>query len=131
MSLPTVLAVDAHDDSRIVYSIGLRQQGIRMLEARTAAEALATLASGLPGAIVLELTLPDLDGCELIRMVRSDPDRAAIPILVVTSDIRLRRKDEAVAAGCDAFLLKPSPIALLSRVIRGLLDPDSLGASGF
>jgi two-component system, cell cycle response regulator DivK len=122
---PTVLAIDAHNDSRIVYSIALRQQGVRVLEARNGKEALSTLASCLPHAIVMELTLPDLDGCSLIRTLKTDRTTARIPIVVVTSDIRLRRRKEAEAAGCDVFLLKPSPIRVLTRVVCGLIDPNS------
>jgi CheY-like chemotaxis protein len=123
---PRILAIDAHDDSRVVYSIVFRQEGFELHDARTSKEALEILANFLPRAIVTELTLPDLDGCELIRMLKLDPVRAPVPILVVTSDIRLRRKEDAEAAGCDAFLLKPSPMRVIVEVVRDLIDPDSL-----
>jgi CheY-like chemotaxis protein len=116
-----IVVADGHDDSRIIYSAILRHAGFVVLEARTGAEALEMIPTHLPHAIVSELTLPVLDGRELVRMLKQNPETAHLPVLIVTAYSRPEVRTE-VEAHCAAFLIKPCPPNKLLQVVRDVLD---------
>ncbi|NTV73356.1 MAG: response regulator, partial [Holophaga sp.] len=99
----------------------LAESRYRVRLATTVEEGLAALRERLPDLLVLDLLLPDANGLEICRQLRSDPQGDDIPILVVTVDESPQSHAEAVRAGADDFLRKPIlPPELLTRV-RSLL----------
>jgi two-component system cell cycle response regulator DivK len=117
MASISILLVDDHQDSRVVYSTILRHHGYTVLEAADGDEALRLTHGAVPGVVVTDLNMPGLDGASLIRVLKRDPDLAAIPTLVVTADTSWEARCEAESAGCSAFVLKPlSPRALVAAV---------------
>jgi CheY-like chemotaxis protein len=99
----------------------LRRGGIRILEARSALDALKTAALSPPDFIVTDVGLADLDGVELCRRLRQLAGTAQIPIIAV-SGTAPTPGDQPSTAGCDAILPKPCSPALLVATIRRLLE---------
>jgi CheY-like chemotaxis protein len=91
---------------------------------RTAAEALAILSnSAFPvRALVTDLHLPSMDGFELIELIRRDPARAKLPILVTSGDSDPRNADRLRDLGADAYFVKPYSPAAVRRTLEKLLD---------
>jgi CheY-like chemotaxis protein len=121
MALPLVLVVDDYADARAMYAAWLEVSGFRVAEAATAAEALALAEAEPPAAILMDLSLPGLDGLEATRRLKAHPRTAAVPVLAITGHVESRVSEAARAAGCDAFIVKPSPaedvVAAVARLI--------------
>jgi two-component system, cell cycle response regulator DivK len=120
MASRIVLIADYHDDSRIVYSIILQYGGFVVLEARTGAEALEMVPKHMPDAVVTEVALPVVDGCEVLQRLKQHPLTSHIPVIIVTTDDLAEMR--AQVAGCDAYLLKPCSPRQLLDVVRDVLD---------
>lgn len=105
-----------------MYAAGLALSGWVVDGVTDGREALAKAISHRPAAVVTETRVPRLDGLELCRLLRSDPDTQQIPILVVTGDAEERRLAAAKAAGADRVLLKPCLPDELARAIEATLN---------
>jgi CheY-like chemotaxis protein len=118
---PTVLIVDDFDDNRQMYAEFLTYSGYRVLEASNGAEAVAKATDHLPDLVVMDLSLPVLDGWEATRRLKGDPRTRHIPVVALTGHALDGHSTEARDAGCDAFLAKPClPDKLLETVRRML-----------
>lgn len=115
------LVVDDDPEERRFLAAALRRSGIRILEARSAYEALKLAERDSPDFVVTDIEMPDLDGVELCRRLRELPVTANVPIVAVSSASRTQA-DDATAAGCDAVLPKPCSPALLVATIQRLLE---------
>ncbi|MEZ5419748.1 MAG: response regulator [Vicinamibacterales bacterium] len=126
---PLVLVVDDYADARAMYAAWLEVSGYRVAEASTAAEALALARAEPPAAILMDLSLPGLDGLEATRRLKADPVTASVPVLAITGHVESRVADAALAAGCDAFIVKPSPAEdVVAAITRLLAPPRGAGA---
>jgi CheY-like chemotaxis protein len=123
--LATVLVVDDYEDNRRMYAELLSYAGFSVLEASNGADGIATAQLALPDLIVMDLSLPVINGWEATRRLKSDPRTKHIPILALTGHAPegLAGHHAAVEeAGCDGFLAKPcSPDSLL-EMVHGVLD---------
>ena len=117
-----ILVVDPDPDTRELYVAGLALSGWTADGIADGREALAKAISYRPAAIVTEIRVPRLDGLELCRLLRSDPDTQHIPILVVTGDAEQKRIAAAERAGADRVLVKPCPPDELARAIEATLS---------
>lgn len=112
-----VLVVDDHEDTRDMYVQFLDAVGYASRSATTCAEALAQARAGGIDAIILDRRLPDGDGVEVCRTIRSDARTRALPVIVLSG----RAADGAVDA--DAYLMKPvvpeDLLQVLDRVLAG------------
>jgi DNA-binding response OmpR family regulator len=108
--------------------VHLAGAGHEVLTAEDAALGLRAVITEQPELILLDLTVPYLDGFEMIRALRSDPATMKIPVIVLTG----RRDDEAFARartlGVSQFLTKPVPRDVLIKTIDAQLAPDKAGA---
>ena len=112
---PLILVVDDFRDNREFYAVALRTSGFRVVEARTGEDAVAQAQAHSPALIVMDVTLPGVDGLEAARRIRAWPATAAIPIVSVTG--HSGRAEEVRAAGCVSLLIKPfSPDRLVAEV---------------
>ena len=112
-----ILMVDDFQDNREMYSAYLRHAGFLVEEAVTGTEALDKAFSGGPDLIVMDLSLPGVDGWEATRRLKADARTRHIPIVVVSGHALEGSVKSAQAAGCDAFLRKPClPNTLLAEV---------------
>jgi CheY-like chemotaxis protein len=123
---PIVLLVDDIEDCRDVYGQFLRYAGYDVVEAVDGREALAEAVAVRPDVIVMDLWMPHLDGWESIRRLKASPATAEIPVLVLTGDAYAQARSDALAAGCQAYLVKPClPMDVAAEVDR--LTGDARG----
>jgi PAS domain S-box-containing protein len=117
----TVLNVDDYPAALYATSRLLRQAGYRVLEATTGAEALVRLGEG-PDLIILDVNLPDVDGFEVARRIKADPETATIPVLQMSAAYRdPEHRALGLEGGADAYLAQPVEPRELLATIRALL----------
>jgi two-component system cell cycle response regulator DivK len=112
-----ILVVEDHEDNRQILRILLGAAGFDMLEAWDGETALSSAASERPDLILMDIQLPGINGYEVTRRLKADPELRAIPIIVVTSYALSGDEGKAQAAGCDGYITKPySPRKLLTAI---------------
>ncbi len=122
-----VLLVDDSLDSRDMYAHYLSWSGLELVLAADGREALALAAAERPDVIVMDLSLPGLDGWAATRALKADPHTAAIPVLALSGYDQDGRDGEQAFA---AFLLKPCrPDALIAEIKR-VCGPRQLSSGG-
>jgi DNA-binding response OmpR family regulator len=113
-----VLVVEDETDIRELIRYSLAQAGLEVEEAGNGAEALEKMDSFAPDLIVLDLMLPGMPGLEICRRLRSRPDTARLPIMVVSARSSASERSLGLAMGADDYVTKPfSPRDLLTRAI--------------
>src|SRR5947207_14565784 len=114
---PLTLVVDDFADNREMYSQFLSFSGYRVAEAQNGHEALEKAFQLAPDLIVMDLSLPGLDGWEATRRLKADDRSRAIPIIALTGHALAGHSKGALDAGCDAFITKPClPERLLDEI---------------
>lgn len=125
----TILVVDDDAFIRRPLQFMLRAEGFDAPTAVDGDEALRRVAERRPDLIVLDVMMPGRDGFEVCRELKSSPDTAAIPVILLSARGREHDRERGVAAGAAAFVTKPySPSGLLAT-IRELLDPVPHGGA--
>lgn len=119
---PLVLVVDDFPDNRDMYMQYLEFSGLRVAEAQNGHEALQQANTLLPDLIVMDLSLPGLDGWEATRRLKADPRTRSIPVIALTGHALAGHSKGAIDAGCDAFITKPCLPERLLEEIRKMLD---------
>jgi len=127
-SSPLVLVVDDFQDNREMFAEFLSLSGFRVAEAATGREAIDRGFELLPDVILMDLSLPELDGWEATRQLKNDPRTRHIPIVALTGHALADHSREAREAGCDAFLTKPCLPEVLVVEIRRMLERRPAGA---
>lgn len=117
----TILTVDDNDALRYTLTRTLRGEGYTVIEARNGTEALK-LANRCPDLITLDLNLPDLDGFEVCRRLKNNPQTAHIPILHISATfVQPEHRVRGLDGGADAFLAEPISGAELVATVGALL----------
>lgn len=128
---PLVLIVDDVQDNRTIYVLFLKFSGYRIAEAENGAEALEKATALLPDVIVMDLSLPVMDGWEATRRLKRDPRTKHIPVVVLTGHALPEHAQTARDAGCDLVITKPCLPDQLMDAIRRILDaPPARPKSG-
>jgi CheY-like chemotaxis protein len=107
MSRPKILLVDDNRHFLELEKAFLKQCAVMIYTATTGVEALDLVALFRPDLIFLDLYMPEMDGAECCRILKSDPDLRTIPIVMITAGGKLEEKELCVSCGCDGFLVKP------------------------
>ncbi len=118
----TVLVVEDDEDSRIILSIMLSHSGFDVLEATDGAQGIARAREKRPDAIVMDISLPNLDGYEATRVLKADRVTSEIPVVVLTANALPSDRERALLAGADAFMMKPAEPKHVVAQIQELLD---------
>lgn len=114
-----MLVVDDFDDNREMYAEYLQHAGYRVIEAADGKAAVDRATRSRPDLIVMDLSLPVMDGWEATRVLKSDPRTRGIPVIALTGHALAGHSQGARDAGCDEFLTKPClPHALVEAVER-------------
>jgi two-component system, cell cycle response regulator DivK len=119
---PRVLLVDDYPDAREMYTEYLEFSGFDVVEAENGMEALQRAVDTAPDIILMDLSLPVMDGWEATRRLKADPRTAPIPVVALTGHALAGISEGAKKAGCDAFVTKPCLPEDLVKEIRKILD---------
>ena len=118
---PLILVVDDYEDAREMYAEYLRFCGFRVAEARNGNEALEQAFALMPDLILMDLSLPGMDGWEATRQLKADDRTRQIPVVALTGHALAGASEGAKKAGCDSFVTKPClPDDLVVEVRRML-----------
>jgi CheY-like chemotaxis protein len=118
---PLILVVDDYQDAREMYAEYLQYSGFRVAEAKNGNEAVAQARSLKPDLILMDLSLPGMDGWEATRVLKADEETRHIPIVALTGHALAGASEGARKAGCDSFVTKPClPDDLVVEVRRML-----------
>lgn len=118
---PLILVVDDYEDAREMYAEYLRFCGFRVAEARNGNEALDQAFALMPDLILMDLSLPGMDGWEATRQLKADERTRHIPVVALTGHALAGASEGAKRAGCDSFVTKPClPDDLVVEVRRML-----------
>ena len=122
MSTTTILVVDDTPDLLDLYSVWLKEAGYEVVEARTGRECLRLVEQKLPELVVLDVMLPDVDGIEVCKTIKSNEETAAIPVINI-SGMRTSadHQAEGLEAGADGYLTKPFERRTLLAHVKALL----------
>jgi len=119
---PRVLLVDDYPDAREMYSEYLEYSGFEVVEASNGMEAIQRAVDDAPDIILMDLSLPVMDGWEATRRLKADERTAGIPVVALTGHALAGISQGAREAGCDAFVTKPCLPEDLVKEIRKVLD---------
>jgi CheY-like chemotaxis protein len=118
---PLILVVDDYQDAREMYAEYLQFSGFRVAEARNGNEAVTQAFELKPDLILMDLSLPGMDGWEATRVLKSDERTRHIPVVALTGHALAGASEGAKRAGCDSFVTKPClPDDLVVEVRRML-----------
>jgi CheY-like chemotaxis protein len=120
-ALLTVLLAEDFQDSRDLYRFFLEGRGWRVVDVADGGEVLAAVAQEDPDVIVMDLSLPTVDGWTLTRQLRTARSTAHIPVLVLSAHVLPEERERAFAAGCTGFLAKPCLPEHMERELRRLV----------
>jgi CheY-like chemotaxis protein len=118
---PLVLLVEDHSELRQMYAEQLLLSGFDVIEAGNGAEAITHTTAHSPDVVLMDLSLPVLDGWEATRRLKNDTRTAHIPVVALTAHDGAGELQRATSAGCDWFVPKPCPPAALIAEIRRVL----------
>jgi two-component system, cell cycle response regulator DivK len=119
---PRVLLVDDYPDAREMYTEYLEFSGFEVVGAENGMEALQRAVDAEPDIILMDLSLPIMDGWEATRRLKADKRTASIPVVALTGHALAGISEGAKKAGCDAFVTKPCLPEDLVKEIRRILD---------
>ncbi|HEX8202374.1 MAG TPA: response regulator, partial [Isosphaeraceae bacterium] len=118
-----VLVVEDHESSRRTLRRLLQRYGLTADVAANGREALAQMERQRPDLVLLDLMMPEMGGLETLRAVRQRPDWSALPVVILTGDLRKPRDTDLRAAGASACLSKPVSLPELTTILRRFVPP--------
>lgn len=113
-----ILVVEDDPDNRRIVAKVLSVEGYHVIEATDGIEALARARAEHPDLILMDLALPNVDGWEATRRLKSDPETRSIPVVALTAVAMRGDEEQARAAGCDDYLPKPARPAAIRAVVK-------------
>ena len=119
-----ILYVEDNDDNVYMLKARLTRAGFTMIVATDGAEGVAMAASEQPDLILMDLSLPVIDGWEAARRIKAGRETSRIPIIALTAHAMAGDQEKAMAAGCDDFDTKPVDLERLLGKIHALVPAD-------
>jgi two-component system, cell cycle response regulator DivK len=116
-----ILYVEDNDDNVYMLKSRLERKGFSVIVARDGAEGIAMAVDHKPALILMDLSLPVINGWEATRQLKARPDTRHIPIIVITAHAMEGDRESALATGCDDFDTKPVQFPRLLGKIQNLL----------
>ena len=117
--VPLILIVDDHETNRKLARDVLRAAGLQTLEAGRGDEAISVATENRPDVILLDLRLPDMNGTEVARRLRSGTGTEEIPVVALSASAYAWSTDHLLAAGFDGYLQKPIDVRAFPDQVRG------------
>jgi CheY-like chemotaxis protein len=116
-----ILYVEDNEDNVYVVKSRLTRAGFSILIAADGAQGVAMASTEQPDLILMDLSLPVLDGWEATRRIKAAPETKHIPVVALTAHAMAGDREKALAAGCNDFDTKPIELPRLLEKIRALL----------
>jgi CheY-like chemotaxis protein len=123
--MPRILLVEDNEMNRDMLSRRLERRGFTILIAVDGAQGVAMARSDSPDLILLDMSLPVLDGWEAARQLKADPQTRGIPIIALTAHAMAGDREKALEAGCDDYDTKPIELPRLLEKIGELLPKQA------
>lgn len=125
MSRIVLLVEDSEDNRGIVRELLEDHfEGVHLLEAADGAEGVQLAKDRRPDLILMDLSLPVMNGWDATRALKADPATAAIPVVALTAHAMDGDEAKARAAGCDAYVSKPISLISFQALLRSFLDRE-------
>jgi two-component system cell cycle response regulator DivK len=118
-----LLLVEDNEMNRDMLSRRLERRGYQVLIAVDGEQGIAAAKEHKPDLILMDMSLPVLDGWESTRQLKQQPETQGIPVLALTAHAMAGERDKAIAAGCDDYDTKPVDFARLLTKIESLIAP--------
>jgi len=122
-----ILYVEDNDDNIYMLKNRLTRAGFTVVVATDGVQGVFMATSERPDLILMDLTLPNMDGHEATRRIKADPATNRIPVIALTANAMAGDREKALAAGCDDFDTKPVELQRLLAKI-GALTPERRGS---
>ena len=119
-----ILVVEDFEDSRFMMRRLLEMTGYSVVEASDGEQAVELAVQERPALILMDLSLPKLDGLAATRQIRQHRRVSKIPIVAVSAHDSAESRSEALEAGCDEYVTKPIDFDQLDRLLKRLLPKD-------
>jgi CheY-like chemotaxis protein len=119
--MPRILLVEDNEMNRDMLSRRLQRKGYTVLIAVDGEQGLATAYSEMPDLILMDISLPFIDGYEVTRRLKANPRTKHIPVIALTAHALLTDRDKALKAGCNDYDTKPVDFSRLTEKIESLL----------
>ena len=120
-----ILYVEDNDDNIYVLQKRLTRAGFTLVVARDGAAGVAMARAERPDLILMDLSLPVMNGWDATRQIKAAPETSNIPVIALTSHAMVGEREKALAAGCNDFDTKPVELPRLLGKIRALLPLES------
>jgi len=119
--MATILIVEDNDLNREMLSRRLTRRGYAITLAEDGEQGVASVRAAPPDLILMDLSLPGIDGCEAARLIKADPATRHVPVIALTAHAMAADRERALAAGCDDFDTKPVDLTRLLDKIEALM----------
>ena len=120
--MPRILLVEDNEMNRDMLSRRLQRKGYEVLIAIDGEQGVAVAQAEQPDLILMDMSLPVLDGWEATRKIRADPTLSAVPVIALTAHAMAGDQEKCMAVGCDDYDTKPVDLARLLGKIELLLQ---------
>jgi len=131
MTNPKILLVEDNESSRDMLARRLARRGYQVISAMDGKRGIAMAREQSPDLIVMDMSLPEMDGWEATRRLKADPATQAIPIVALTAHAMASDRKKAMDAGCDDYHTKPVDFETLVRSLEAFLEArNSLARTG-
>jgi DNA-binding response OmpR family regulator len=117
-----ILIVDDEKQVREPIAIYLQEEGYRTVIANDGAEAMTAVSQQLPDLVLADVNMPNMNGLELARRLRSDPLTASIPIMMLSALVESKHVLAGYSNGADEYATKPIELAVLAAKVQSLLS---------
>jgi PAS domain S-box-containing protein len=118
---PVILLAEDNKGNILTFSSYLEAKGYRVISAKDGLEAIELTKSHCPDLILMDIQMPEMDGLEAIKQIRSNPDLATLPIIALTALVMPGDREKCLAAGANEYLSKPLKLKNLVNTIQQLL----------
>jgi CheY-like chemotaxis protein len=122
MTMTKILLVEDNEMNRDMLGRRLQRRGFEVVYAEDGEQALAQARAESPDIILMDLSLPVMDGWEATRRLKNDSEQADVPVVALTAHAMAQDEQKALDAGCDAFETKPVDFSSLLETIEGLVE---------
>ena len=122
--MKTALIIEDTEDNRVLISRLLDKSGYFTYCAETGLDGYELASNKLPDFIILDIQLPDIEGTEVLQLLRASDQTKHIPVICMTSFAMAGDRERLIGKGCNAYIEKPiNPETVISQIER-ILDPD-------